>query len=101
MFEKHTQMNANIFGVTYASLGVQSRINFNAFISGFKFSSLSKSSKPAYLNDLPRVLAYVFDTCERYEELHDMLDLLNELNLKPDMHTPFSFLTWPGDITIF
>ena len=45
-----------------------------------------RDGKPAYLNDLPRVLAYVFDTCERYEELHDMLDLLNELNLKPDMN---------------
>lgn len=46
-----------------------------------------RDGKSGYLRDIPRVLAYVFDTCERYAELHDMLALLRELDIKPDTAT--------------
>lgn len=46
-----------------------------------------RDGKPGYLNDIPRVLAYVFDVCERYTELHGLRDLLHSLNLKPDLAT--------------
>ncbi len=55
-------------------LGIFARLNY-------------RDDKPAYLKDIPRVLAYVFDVCERYEELHDLLDLLHELDLQPDVAT--------------
>lgn len=52
------------------------------------FSRLNhRDGKPAYLNDLPRVLAYVLDTCARYDDLHDLLGLLRELDLQPDAAT--------------
>ncbi|MDQ1363329.1 MAG: Phosphotransferase [Pseudomonadota bacterium] len=46
-----------------------------------------RDGKPGYLEDIPRVLAYVFDTCARYEELHDLHTLLRELDVKPDAAT--------------
>lgn len=52
------------------------------------FSRLNhRDGKPAYLNDLPRVLAYVLDTCSRYDDLHDLHKLLQQLDLKPDVAT--------------
>ncbi len=46
-----------------------------------------RDGKPGYLNDIPRTLTYVFDACERYDELNDMLSLLQQLGLKPDTST--------------
>lgn len=49
------------------------------------FSRLNhRDNKPGYLNDIPRSLTYVFDTCQRYEELKPFSILLNELKLQPD-----------------
>ncbi|MBN4063435.1 phosphotransferase [Cardiobacterium sp. AH-315-I02] len=44
-------------------LGVFSRLNY-------------RDGKIQYLNDLPLTLKYIFDTCERYEELHPLKQLL-------------------------
>jgi N-acetylmuramate 1-kinase len=46
-----------------------------------------RDGKPAYLKDIPRVLAYVWDACARYDELRDLLGLLHELDLQPDVAT--------------
>ncbi|HEY9051306.1 MAG TPA: phosphotransferase [Gammaproteobacteria bacterium] len=46
-----------------------------------------RDGKSGYLNDIPRTLAYVFDSCKRYSELQDMLELLQQLELAPDKAT--------------
>lgn len=46
-----------------------------------------RDAKPDYLNDIPRTLAYVFDVCQRYDELKDFLTLLSSLNIKADSQT--------------
>jgi hypothetical protein len=52
------------------------------------FSRLNhRDGKPAYLRDMPRTLAYLMDTCARYTDLHDLLKLLQQLNLQPDIAT--------------
>ncbi len=40
-----------------------------------------RDDKPDYLNDIPRTLAYVFDVCQRYNELKEFSDLLSSLNI--------------------
>jgi aminoglycoside/choline kinase family phosphotransferase len=37
-----------------------------------------RDGKPAYLKDIPRVLAYVIDACERLPQLRPLLSLMNE-----------------------
>lgn len=46
-----------------------------------------RDGKPGYLNDIPRTLAYIFDVCERYEELSVFLKLLHSLNVVADKET--------------
>ena len=46
-----------------------------------------RDGKPGYLNDIPRTLAYVFDVCQRYEELGEFLLLLSSLNIVADTDT--------------
>ena len=49
------------------------------------FSRLNhRDGKTAYMKDIPRTLAYVFDVCSRYEELSDFSALLSSLNIKGD-----------------
>lgn len=43
-----------------------------------------RDGKPGYLNDIPRTLAYVIDTCRRYDELQAMADLIEQLQLSAD-----------------
>ncbi|MCW8934116.1 MAG: phosphotransferase [Gammaproteobacteria bacterium] len=43
-----------------------------------------RDSKPAYMNDIPRTLAYVFDVCQRYDELTEFSALLTSLNIEGD-----------------
>lgn len=43
-----------------------------------------RDSKPGYMNDIPRTLAYVFDVCQRYEELAEFSKLLTSLNIEGD-----------------
>ena len=43
-----------------------------------------RDGKPGYLNDIPRTLAYVIDTCRRYEELQAMAELIEQLQLSAD-----------------
>lgn len=43
-----------------------------------------RDAKPAYLADIPRTLAYVFDVCQRYDELNEFATLLDELELRAD-----------------
>lgn len=52
------------------------------------FSRLNhRDGKPGYLKDIPRTLAYLMDTCARYDDLHEFHQLLQQLNLKPDAAT--------------
>jgi len=44
-----------------------------------------RDSKPAYMNDIPRTLAYVFDVCQRYEELSEFSELLSSMNIEGDV----------------
>lgn len=46
-----------------------------------------RDGKPGYLNDIPRTLAYVFDTCQRYTELQEFYALLQQLELHADRAT--------------
>ena len=46
-----------------------------------------RDNKPNYLNDIPRTLAYIFDVCERYDELHAFGSLLNDLHIQADAGT--------------
>lgn len=48
-------------------LGIFARLNY-------------RDGKAIYLNDMPLVMAYLRNTCERYRELFPLLHLLNELN---------------------
>ena len=76
-------------------------ISFDTFIRWFDFMGAQRHIKVAgifarlchrdgkagYLDDIPRTLAYLFDACERYDELHELLSLLHELDLQPDTET--------------
>lgn len=42
-----------------------------------------RDGKDAYLNDMPRVMAYLRRTCERYVELKPLVRLLDQLESKP------------------
>ena len=42
-----------------------------------------RDGKDAYLNDMPRVMAYLRRTCERYVELKPLARLLDQLEKKP------------------
>jgi N-acetylmuramate 1-kinase len=46
-----------------------------------------RDNKSAYLNDIPRTLAYVVDVSQRYNELAEFSELLNRLKLKGDAQT--------------
>lgn len=39
-----------------------------------------RDGKSGYLNDIPRVLCYILDTCRRYSELHPLGTFLENLN---------------------
>lgn len=43
-----------------------------------------RDGKPGYLKDIPRTLAYVFDVCQRYDELTRFSKLLTTLNISAD-----------------
>jgi len=46
-----------------------------------------RDSKPGYMKDIPRTLAYVFDVCHRYEELTEFSALLSSMNIEGDKKT--------------
>ncbi|RDH81478.1 MAG: phosphotransferase [endosymbiont of Galathealinum brachiosum] len=46
-----------------------------------------RDGKPGYLDDIPRTLAYVFDVCQRYEELAEFSSMLSILKIKADAMT--------------
>jgi len=43
-----------------------------------------RDNKSGYMEDIPRTLAYVFDVCDRYEELSDFKKILLDLGVQPD-----------------
>ncbi|HED35756.1 MAG TPA: phosphotransferase [Gammaproteobacteria bacterium] len=43
-----------------------------------------RDNKPGYMEDIPRTLAYVFDVCDRYEELGEFKKMLLDLGVQPD-----------------
>ena len=48
-------------------LGIFARLNY-------------RDGKTTYLDDMPLVMEYLRKACERYRELHPLLNLLDELN---------------------
>jgi len=56
------------------AIGIFARLNY-------------RDAKPAYLNDIPRTLAYVVDVCERYTELQEFSLLLSSLPITADAQT--------------
>ena len=52
-------------------LGIFARLNY-------------RDGKAQYLNDMPRVMAYLRRTCARYGELKPLLNLLDELENRQD-----------------
>ncbi len=72
-----------------------------AFIRDFEFMGVQRhlkasgifarlnhrDGKPGYLDDIPRVLAYIYDTSARYPQLHPLHELLEELGMDADQQT--------------
>jgi len=70
-------------------------INQQQFIKWFDFMGIQRhlkavgifarlnhrDNKPGYLNDIPRTLTYIIDTCSHYPELSSFSKLIKELNL--------------------
>jgi len=56
------------------AIGIFARLNY-------------RDGKPAYINDIPRTLAYVVDVCKRYSELKNFSLLLSTLNINADSQT--------------
>ncbi|MEK6735419.1 MAG: phosphotransferase [Pseudomonadota bacterium] len=51
-----------------------------------------RDGKEAYLKDMPLVMNYLRKACERYRELHPLLNLLDELHaIKPDQKIGYTF----------
>jgi aminoglycoside/choline kinase family phosphotransferase len=61
-------------------MGLQRHIKVCGIFSRLNY----RDGKPGYLADIPRTLAYVFDVCQRYDELSDFAALLAELDIHPD-----------------
>ena len=62
----------------YEWMGVQRQIK----VLGIFARLYHRDGKDAYLNDMPRVMAYLQRSCERYSELHPMARLLNQLQAR-------------------
>jgi len=63
----------------YEWMGVQRQIK----VLGIFARLCYRDGKDAYLNDMPRVMAYLRRTCERYLELKPLVRLLDQLENKP------------------
>ena len=63
----------------YEWMGVQRQIK----VLGIFARLCYRDGKDAYLNDMPRVMAYLRRTCERYLELKPLVRLLDQLESRP------------------
>ncbi len=68
---------------SFELMGVQRHLKASGIFARLNY----RDGKPAYLNDIPRTLAYIVDACRRYPELHPMHELLEQLNIRADRHT--------------
>ena len=51
-----------------------------------------RDHKEAYLKDMPLVMTYLRKACERYRELHPLLNLLDQLEgIQPDTKMGYTF----------
>ena len=82
---------------TARKLGLPVRAQFSDFFRDFEWMGVQRhlkvlgifarlchrDGKDAYLNDMPRVMAYLRRTCERYIELKPLVRLLDQLENRP------------------
>ncbi len=61
-------------------MGIQRHLKASGIFARLNY----RDNKPEYMADIPRTLAYVFDVCDRYEELSDFKKMLPGLGVLPD-----------------
>ena len=74
----HTDLNT--FIKHYDLMGLQRHIKVAGIFCRLNY----RDGKSHYLNDLPMVLAYIVDVCQRYSETHVLLDLFQSWNIQAD-----------------
>ena len=70
-----TLINRDLFIRWFDLIGVQRHLK----VLGIFARLYHRDDKPGYLNDLPRVLAYVKDACQRHQELAPLEEILQSL----------------------
>jgi aminoglycoside/choline kinase family phosphotransferase len=65
-----------VFYRDFEWMGVQRHLKILGIFARLNY----RDGKAAYLNDMPVVMDYLRKTCERYRELHPLLNLLDELS---------------------
>ncbi|MDH5472132.1 MAG: phosphotransferase [Gammaproteobacteria bacterium] len=73
-------IDENIFIRWFDLMGLQRHLKVLGIFCRLNY----RDNKANYLNDLPLTLAYVMDTCQRYDELTPLHDLILSLNITPD-----------------
>jgi N-acetylmuramate 1-kinase len=68
-------------------MGVQRHIK----VLGIFARLCHRDGKDAYLKDMPLVMQYLRRACERYRTLEPMLELLDEIEGKPELSVGYSF----------
>lgn len=71
----------------YEWMGVQRHLKVLGIFARLYY----RDGKDAYLNDLPLVMHYLRKACERYRELNPLLNLLDELEGKPEPKVGYTF----------
>lgn len=74
------QLDKDVFIKQLDLMGLQRHIKVCGIFARLNY----RDGKPGYLADIPRTLAYVFDTCQRYDELNEFVALLGELGIRAD-----------------
>lgn len=74
----HTDLNT--FIKHYDLMGLQRHIKVAGIFCRLNY----RDGKSHYLNDLPLVLAYIVDVCQRYPETRVLLDLFQSWNIQAD-----------------
>ena len=78
--QSRLQIEAEVFIKQMDLMGLQRHIKVCGIFARLNY----RDGKPAYLADIPRTLAYVFDVCYRYKELNEFAELLNTLGIHAD-----------------
>lgn len=80
LVQSRLKIESDIFIKQLDLMGLQRHIKVCGVFSRLNY----RDAKPGYMADIPRTLAYVFDVCQRYEELKAFAALLNTLGINAD-----------------